>query len=372
MKIENALLEPKVYYGLHMVPGIAGGYPIDKTDPKKGTYNVLCSPEFCRSLDATYPGKPVVVLHDMNITPENREEKADGYVVESFFNKSDGMHWAKFLVITQEGVDAIEKKHWKLSNSYVPGMDMGGAGKHQGVQYLKEYRSGRYDHLAIVPNPRYDQSIILTPDQFKQYNLQKEQELLKVANSKEKDKKPMRLNLFKREKVENSTEVDFDKMMVELPKSKKEMTLEQVVNDLDSMYMNRMANMDHMVKMNDSEMTVNELVQKYNAMCAAKNQDEEEKKKALEKTENMSEEEKKANAEKEKEEAEKKANAEKEAAEKKANEDKAATDKKANAAVFEKVANAAAEAAAKAPRSSVMTDSSRVKLGQKKYGSAKK
>ncbi len=77
----------------------------------------------------------------------------------------------------------------------------------------------------------------------------------------------MKLNIFKRTKVENS--VDLDGMIVELPKSKKEMSITKVVDEYDKILnMNGYANGDHMVKVGEKdEMSVNDLVKKHLDVC---------------------------------------------------------------------------------------------------------
>ena len=73
----------------------------------------------------------------------------------------------------------------------------------------------------------------------------------------------MKLNIFKRTKVENS--VDLDGLVVELPKSKKEVLLTKAVEMADTFQnMNGYANGDHMVKVGDKdEYSVNDLVKKH-------------------------------------------------------------------------------------------------------------
>lgn len=76
----------------------------------------------------------------------------------------------------------------------------------------------------------------------------------------------MPLNLFKRTKVENS--LDLENTIVELPKSKKEMSIATLVNEMDKIEnMHGYANGDHLVKVGEDEMSVNDLVKKHQEMC---------------------------------------------------------------------------------------------------------
>jgi len=307
MKIKNASSQPaQIFYGLHFCPGVA-----QYDEPGKESYKIFLNESTIKKMDKTFQGKPLYVHHVDEVNLDKLQD-ADGFVIESFYNKSDGKHWAKFIVISDDAHKAI-KNGWRLSNAYIP-TSFAQGGLWNGVEYQKEVMDGEYEHLALVPNPRYDESIILTPEKFKEYNLQKETELLRIANSN--GEKSM-FKIFKKEKVENSA--DLEAMSVTLPSSKKDMTISECISLADKVInMNGYANGDHMVKVGEEEMSVNDLVSKHMGMC--KNMaDEEEKKKnadvaadadekekkekeSADKTENEKDEEKKENEEEDKKE----------------------------------------------------------------------
>ncbi len=363
MTIKNSKTLPRVYYGLHMAPGVA-----EYAEPGKEPYRIMIGEEAIKNMDETFAGRPVYVKHVEKVDLANIQEEADGYVVESFFNQLDGKHWAKFIVVSDRGHEAI-RNGWKLSNAYLP-KEMAGGGLWHGVEFAKEVTRGEYEHLAIVPNPRYSESEILTPEQFKAYNSEKELELLKVANSNGKDEGESNMfQIFKKTKVENS--MDLEGHTVVLPLSKKEMTLGALVNSMDAIEnMMGYANGDHMVKVGEEEMSVNQLAKAYGKMKNAEKEAEEAKKNAEmadkekgEKKENedeMSEEDKKKKKENEDKEA-----SEKE--EKKQNEIKLADEEKIKNAHFEALKNAPA---------SVIKDEQKLDLsedkaarGKSRYGS---
>lgn len=79
----------------------------------------------------------------------------------------------------------------------------------------------------------------------------------------------MSFSIFKRTKVENAA--DFEHMVVVLPKSKKEMTISQIVNEMDLIQnMHGYANADHLVKVGEEEMSVKKLAKNYSDMMAEK------------------------------------------------------------------------------------------------------
>lgn len=265
-RIDNAKSFPKVYYGLHMAEGVA-----EYAEPGKDPYRILIVENSLKSMDPTYAGKPVYVEHVDEVDLDNLQNEADGYVLKSFFNPCDGKHWVEFIVVSDRGHEAV-RRGWKLSNSYIPQSTTEG-GEWHGVSYLREITAGEYEHLAIVPNPRYTESVIMTPEEFKQYNDDKKAELERLSNSKTKGETKMgKLNFFKRAKVENA--IDPDTCIV-LPKSGREITVEKMVSEADEAAVAKkknagnegLADPSHKVKLHDGTYcNVGELVEKHKAL----------------------------------------------------------------------------------------------------------
>jgi hypothetical protein len=260
---KTPLLEGKVFYGLHFASGIAQ-YQNAGSDPE----TIFISETVAKEMNKSFAGRPVFINHIDDLNTEIVANECVGYVVESFFNKSDGFHWCKFVITTEEGLRAIEQNNWKLSNAYFP-KSFGASGVWHGADYSKEVVEAEYEHLAIVQNPRYNESVILTPEQFKKYNEEKELELKRLANSKENKGVLSMLTFFKKTKVENA--LDLENMSVTLPKSKVEVTISKLVNDADEKEMNKEepkeAHPEHFVKVGDSMMNVQALIQKHDDMC---------------------------------------------------------------------------------------------------------
>lgn len=251
-----------IWYGLHFYPGVA-----EYREEGKEPYRVFLNEDTLRSMDPTFQGCPVFVLHVDEIETDlnSLRSEADGWVVESFYNQADGKHWAKFVIVSEKGEEAI-KRGLKLSNCYYP-KSFAPGGLWNGVAYEKEIKEASYEHLAIVPDPRYQESVIMTPDQFKQYNDDNIAELKKLSNNNEGAPK-MKLNFFKRAKVENST--DLESMSVLLPKSNVEVSLLKLINEMDEKEAHKneekMAEGHHMVECMGNKMSVNEMVNAFKAM----------------------------------------------------------------------------------------------------------
>ncbi len=260
VKLLNGEGKGQVFYGLHMVPGVA-----EYQEPGKEAFRIFINEDAIREMGPTFAGRPIFVEHvdevEENLTKLKTE--ADGWVVESFYNAADGKNWVKFIIVSELGLSAI-RRGYRLSNAYIP-KSFGPSGLWNGVSYQKEVTSGEYEHLAIVKNPRYEESVVMSPEEFKAYNDEKNVKLERLANSKE-ERGETKMKFWKREAVKNAA--DLEGVMVELPKSKTEISLTKLINDHDAILnMHGYANGDHLVKVGDKdEMSVNDLVKKHMEM----------------------------------------------------------------------------------------------------------
>lgn len=253
-----------IYYGMHFYPGVA-----EYSEPGKDPFRIFVNEDTIRKMNPTFAGRPVFVEHvdEVGDSVDELRKEADGWVVESFFNEADGKHWAKFIIVSERAKRAIQKGY-RLSNAYIPQGPFGPGGLWNGVQYAKQVLGGEYEHLAIVKNPRYEESKIMTPDEFKNYCEQQKTELKRLANSK-KENTEMKLNFFKKkvEKVENSS--DLEGLSVTLPKSGQDKTIVQLVSEADARaVLNGYANEDDKVKVGENEMSVKDMVANYGKMCS--------------------------------------------------------------------------------------------------------
>lgn len=344
-----------IWYGLHFYSGLAEYREAEKT------FRVFLNENTIRSMDPSFAGRPVFIRHveDVNKNVAELKKQSDGWVVESFYNAADGKHWCKFITVSEEA-DRLIRQGWRLSNCYIPKGPYGPAGLWNGIEYDREIKNGEYEHLAIVNDPRYQESKILTPEEFKTYNESKFLDLKKLANSKEK--KPMGLmQLFKREKVDN--DLDSEHTLVVLPKSGREVSLATLVNEADKEpSVKLLASMESLVDMDGAEMTVNELIEKHRMACNELAEMKKSKEEIVEdKKENMDDEDAKKKAlqlvEHEEEEIEKAKNA--------LDEKKKLAKEKAD-----KLRNASPETAPK-PVASVDLISDKVMRGKDRYGSGK-
>lgn len=145
----------------------------------------LVTNEALKRMNKSFEGKPVYVRHVDDVDLGSLREDADGYVVKSFYNEFDGAWWVEMIIVSDAGHEAVEKG-WAVSNAYLP-TELGSGGVCHDINYHKEVKNGKYEHLAIVDNPRYEEAVIMTPEEFKNFNESKEQELKQLKNSKENE-----------------------------------------------------------------------------------------------------------------------------------------------------------------------------------------
>ena len=349
---QNAKQYPKRYYARHMFPGMCGY--LDET--------VQVGADCMKKMSHTFTGKPLFVGHKTGTTPEDIES-ADGYVVKSFYNEKDGWLWAEFMAVTDAAHDAVAKG-WAVSNAYLP-TKSGEAGTVHNVNFDREILDGEFTHLALVPDPRYEEATILTPEQFAEYQNEKDIELKEIKNSKTKTakkEKTMLKKLWKKTPVEGSEEilnamVDLENgtsvSVSDMAKFIEKTNAEDKTKDKEEK-----VNMDMKVPVGDSEMSLKELVAAY---TEKKNADEEDKKDK--EKENTDEEDKKDKEKENESEEDKKAKTKKE--EEKAN---ALAEEKDNADKLKELENAKAS---NVVPTSVETSATKVQRGKDLYGSPK-
>jgi hypothetical protein len=240
-----------------MVPGVAF-YP-----EMEGKPLILIEEQTLQNMDPTAQGKPVYVHHVENVDLGNLEMEMAGVWIRSFFNEADGAHWAEFTVQSDEGHEAV-RRGFSLSDSYIPRKQTG-PGEYHGMAYKNAVIVGEYEHLALTPTPRYQESAqvgLLTPEEFKAYNEKKLQERAALKNSKGDGK--MKFNWFK--SVKNEQDISPEDM-VELPKSKKTVSVLKLVNEADDKAEKEAKNeyaadLSHKVKLHDGKMcNVGELLE---------------------------------------------------------------------------------------------------------------
>lgn len=271
LPIENAKDFPSFVYCRHMQPGLVG-YANER---------VLVDADAIKRMLPSLNGRPIYLNHQ-DVDLATMKQKAAGYVVDAFYNELDGWGWAKLMLTDDEAKEAV-KSGWRVSNAYVP-TDWAGKGLNNNVEYDRAILNGKFTHLALVRDPRYEQAQIFTPEAFNAYQSEKRQQLSTLRNSKTEPtgkERKMGLNFFTRKK-EAVTAVDAD-TVVEITNDKGEVS-EMAIGDMVKALENakpaapapaaeapkadELANSK--VKVGDKEMTVAELVAAHTALQNAK------------------------------------------------------------------------------------------------------
>ena len=371
---QNAKQEPQILYCRHIAQGVCGYN--DET--------IFIGEDTLKKMDSTFAGKPLYVEHQQ-VDLEKLQEQADGYVVESFYLPEDASHWAKIIVVSDKGHEAVSKG-WAVSNAYVPDA-FGANGEWHNIPYQREITEGHYTHLAIVSNPRYEEAVIMTPEEFKQYKAAKKEQLNQLQNSKKEEgvKQTMSMfKLFKKEEMKHSE--DISKAVVELSNGKT-VSIQEMINACEEDIKAKEAAkakknaeeelLEKVVKVNGEDVKVSELIKAYES--AKKNAEEDEKKDEDE--EDKDEKKSKKNEDKDEEKKSKKNKCNEEDAdkenededEKEDEDDKEEKKSKKNSKDFLKALKEAEEIDNSKENNVVVADTMDVKLarGFERYGSSK-
>lgn len=129
--------------------GIAG-YP-------KQFGNVLITKETLDKFVNTLVDKPVIINHKDEI----KKEDEVGKVTKVWFNSEDGWFWCEGYLTDETAINLIKDKGWSVSCSYDVLLLDDEGGTENNIKYDKEFLNGKFTHLAIVENPRYERANIV-------------------------------------------------------------------------------------------------------------------------------------------------------------------------------------------------------------------
>lgn len=174
---DNAKVEGK---GRHFVSRFIepGAVSYGKAGVLKVTKEVL--DKFIQS----FVGCPIIIKHQ-NITNDNVDDKRVGVVNGVWYDAKDGWFYCDGIIWNSEAMKKVENG-WTVSCTYDMTDSTGESGEWHNIHYDDELLNGVFLHLAIVPNPRYEDATI-------------------KFNSKDRDNE-MLLKLFNGKKIQNSNE----------------------------------------------------------------------------------------------------------------------------------------------------------------------
>ena len=124
------------------------------------TYNdetIYLSQEALNKAILSIKGRPVVIKHQ-KVTPQNMEDHAVGYVSDCGFCDQEASFYCNFLVFDDEGKEVIAKDY-SVSCAYIP-KAFGIGGTWHNTPYDREVTELEFTHLALVPDPRYEDAKI--------------------------------------------------------------------------------------------------------------------------------------------------------------------------------------------------------------------
>ena len=281
-KLKNSISQyPKVFFARHIGEGIVS---YKNTDGGEDIFFI--GNDTLKKMNASFTGKPVYIQHQ-EVPLSQMKERAVGYVVESFYLPEDGKQWLKMLITDDEAFDAIQNG-WKVSNAYNV-KDLGAGGVWHNIPYKREILDGEYEHLALVADPRYEEAVIMTPEDFKSYKEAKKKELdaMSLDNSKiavikksvenNKERKTM-FQFFTKKKVENMDGVALQDVEVQLENGSS-MKIGDIVKSVEENLKKQATETsieEKTVMVNGKEVTISALIKMYNEQEKAADEKDEE------------------------------------------------------------------------------------------------
>ena len=281
-KLKNSISQyPKVFFARHIGEGVVS---YKNTDGEEDIFFI--GNDTLKKMNASFTGKPIYIQHQ-EVPLSQMKERAVGYVVESFYLPEDGKQWLKMLITDDEAFDAIQNG-WKVSNAYNV-KDLGAGGVWHNIPYKREILDGEYEHLALVADPRYEEAVIMNPEDFKSYKEAKKKELdaMSLDNSKKavikksvennKERKTM-FQFFTKKKVENMDGVALQDVEVQLENGSS-MKIGDIVKSVEEKLKKQATETpieEKTVMVNGKEVTISALIKMYNEQEKAEAEKDEE------------------------------------------------------------------------------------------------
>ncbi len=127
-----------------------------------GLGKALLRKEVMDAIAPDFVGKPVIIEHQDG-TPDElfKNGTAVGKITAVRWNGETGWYDCDFTAETDEAADKIENEGWSVSCAF-DSNDNGAGGQYHAIDYQFEIMGGNAIHLALVPNPRYEDSKIFT------------------------------------------------------------------------------------------------------------------------------------------------------------------------------------------------------------------
>ena len=107
----------------------------------------------------TLVGCPVIVRHQ-KVNDDNADELRSGVISDVYYNADDGWYYCSGVIWDKDALQKIEEG-WTVSCCYNMTDSTGDSGEWHNMHYDDELLNGVFEHLAIVPNPRYEEATIL-------------------------------------------------------------------------------------------------------------------------------------------------------------------------------------------------------------------
>lgn len=125
--------------------------------------DVLITKETLDKFIFSMVGCPVIIKHK-DITEENADKERVGVVSKVWYNEHDGWYWCEGIIWDKQAIDLVKNQNWSVSCTYDFESDFK-KGTYHGLDYDMQFTGGEFLHLALVPNPRYNDATIVMNSQ---------------------------------------------------------------------------------------------------------------------------------------------------------------------------------------------------------------
>lgn len=121
--------------------------------------DILITKETLDKFVHTMVGCPVIINHK-DITDKNADDERVGVVSNVWYNECDGWYYCDGIIWNKQAIDLVKNQNWNVSCTYDFESDFIEK-THNGKKIDMEFTNGKFLHLALVNNPRYERANIV-------------------------------------------------------------------------------------------------------------------------------------------------------------------------------------------------------------------
>lgn len=171
--------------------------------------DILITKETLDKFINTMIGCPVIINHK-DITEKNADDERVGVVSNVWYSEGDGWYYCEGIIWDKQAIDLVKNHNWNVSCTYDFESDFIEK-THNGKKIDMEFTNGKFLHLALVNNPRYERANIVMNSKDTVYNWISKEDIAEWITTEDGVQIPIKKGLSKKEGIKEFAKLSANK-----------------------------------------------------------------------------------------------------------------------------------------------------------------